>query len=90
MKCFKTRELCTETSSRAGFGSRLKTWTAEEQQSEKVWSVPALCVVCVRDPEALEFPRGPSKTNVVRSFVLQGHGQPWSRRCSSERPLSER
>ena len=22
--------------------------------------------------------------------MLQGHGQPWSRRCSSERPLSER
>ena len=63
MKCFKSRELCTEASSRAGFGSRLKTWTAEEQQSEKCGACLLCALCCVRGPEALGFPRGPSKTN---------------------------
>ena len=74
VKCFKSRELCTEASSRAGFGSRLKTWTAEEQQSEKCGACLLCALCCVRGPEALGFPRGPSKTNVVAELRAP---RPW-------------
>ena len=61
MKCFKSRELCTE-------GSRpcrvwLKTRTAEEQRSKRCGACPLCALCCVRGPEALGFPRGPSETN---------------------------
>ena len=80
----ESEELSTEALSRAGFGSRPELL---KNSRVKVWSL--LCALCCVRARGPGFSRGLSETNLVAELVIQGHGQPWSRRCSSERPLSK-